>query len=338
MIVLEPRDTAQTYQLLEPLGRGGFAETWKARRLGGPVSADVCVKLPKPLAQAQQRRLREVPRLGSAERQALLEEARLQARIQHNNVVRLLAVHEERDTALPFLVLELVDGLDLAQVSKRLVQQSMSLSPAVCAAIGAALTRGLAAAQRAVVGGVVHRDVSPANVLVSREGEVKLTDFGIARALQRERWTRTGVVKGKASYVSPEQIRGRPLDVRSDLFCVGIILFELLTNEHPFASSDESPRQRLRAIAQRRPRRLRELRSDLDPRLLRLVEELLQPHPDARPTTADYAALRFERCCDGERAGSELRMVLQRLSDIPGVRYARRTVRPVRAADAAARR
>jgi eukaryotic-like serine/threonine-protein kinase len=292
-----PRPRCDRFALVRPLGRGGSAETWLARRLGGLFPEDVCIK-------------RAHRSLDSEGRRSLLEEARLLSRIRHANVVQLLEGLEDRNGEV-FLVLELVRGLDLRALTRGLAGRGRMLRPSLVAAIAMYLCRALAAAQRAVPGGIVHRDVTPHNVLVSREGEIKLADFGIARAFDREQWTRTGLIKGKAGFFSPEQLRGDALDVRSDLFAVGIISFELLLGYRPKIEDGtrvELPLRECRAALSR-----------LGPRLplglTDTVESLLAAERSDRPATADAAARLFATFTDEQRAIDELR---QNVSDVCG--------------------
>ncbi len=308
--VVRPRER---YVLLERLGRGGAGETWRARREGGLVAQEVCVK--RPLGSP-----------GAAERRALLEEARVLGRVRHANVVSLLDLVEDASGRL-FLVLELVDGLDLRQLTTFLERRGESLSPNAVAVIGARLGRALAAAQRALPGGLVHRDVTPHNVLVSSEGEIKLADFGVARASDRERWTRTGLVKGKLAYVSPEQLRGERLDVRSDLFALGILLYELLSGRRPFPGRRAG--STLGAIANDDRVPLGPLPPDAPSTLGRMVEQMLSHEPDDRPASADLAARLLGQGCNEQAATDELRRFV-RAARGPGVRCA------FRPADAAA--
>jgi serine/threonine-protein kinase len=195
----------------------------------------------------------------------------------------------------PFLALELVDGIDLRAFARATGRAAGSgahvpLFPdRVAVHIACALLKALGAVQRAVPG-LVHRDVTPHNVLVSREGEVKLTDFGIALALDRARWTRPSVVKGKFGYVAPEQIRGDPLDARADLFACGVILFELLAGRRPwfapYGTMDE-----LRAIERGEIASILECRPRLDRALAMAADRLLALDPRDRFADAD-AALR----------------------------------------------
>jgi len=294
-LLLRALPRAERYVLLERLGRGGAAEAWRARREGGLLVEEVCVKRPLFSLSGEQRR-------------ALVEEARLLSRVRHANVVSLLDALED-DSGGIFLVLELVRGVDLRALSRALCARGERTSPALVAAIGVALCRALAAAQRSLPAGLVHRDVTPHNVLLSAEGEIKLADFGIARALDRERWTRAGVVKGKTAYVSPEQLRGEELDVRSDLFSVGVLLYELLTGQRPFG--DGSQISTLHAIATGARLPLARAAPHAPARLTRVVEQFLAPECSRRPPSADLAGRLLAPCAGDQLAIDELRRLVR---------------------------
>jgi serine/threonine protein kinase len=290
------RTREERYVLLERLGRGGAAEVWRARREGSLLEDQVCIKRP-------------LFRLDASQRRMLIEEARVLSRVRHTNVVALLDSVEDESGGV-FLVLELVRGTDLRALERALSARGERLAPPVVAAIGTLLCRALAAAQRALPGGVVHRDVTPHNVLVSSEGEVKLTDFGIARAFDRERWTRAGQVKGKTAYLSPEQLAGVELDVRSDLFALGVVLFELLSGRRPFGEGAE--RSTLSAIALDERVALEQAAPDVPRALSESVELLLQGDRSRRPATADAAARLLAKHADEQLAVEELRRLVSR--------------------------
>jgi serine/threonine protein kinase len=303
--VLLPHGVEVRYVLAERLGRGGVAETWRARR-EGLVTQEVCVKRPILPFLAEQRR-------------AFLEEARLLARIRHPNVVSLIDAAED-ERGVPFLVLELVEGTDLRRLIRAAEELERGFAPALIAAVGAVVCRALAAAERALPPGVVHRDVTPHNMLVSVDGELKLADFGIARAFDRARWTGVGLVKGKTAYVSPEQIRGEELDIRSDLFSLGVVLYELLAGRRPFGG--EGRFETLRAIQAGERVPLERLAPCAPPQLVSAIERLLDPRREGRPGSADAAGRLLEDHADVRMARSELAARVRALRQ-PGVVKAR---------------
>lgn len=287
---VRPLPREQRYVLLERLGRGGAAETWRAQRQGGLIDDEVCLKRP-------------LFRLDEGQRRALIEEARLLARVRHANVVSLIDALEDECGGV-FLVLELVRGSDLRFVNRSHALHDRRFPAGVVAHIGLALCRALGAAQRAVPGGIVHRDVTPHNVLVSYEGQIKLADFGIARASDRERWTCSGHVKGKSAYLSPEQIRDAKLDARSDLFSVGVVLYELIAGQRPFG--DGSSIATLRAIENNERAPLVRAAPAVPEELAAVVEQLLEPERDRRPQSPDDAARLLSPLADEQLAIDEL--------------------------------
>ncbi|MFO0595123.1 MAG: serine/threonine-protein kinase [Myxococcaceae bacterium] len=208
------------FQLEVKLGQGGMAEVFRARVFGASgFEKRVVVKT-----------LRE-ELVGTPELERMfLEEARLQALLFHRNLVQAheFGVVDGR----PWVRLDWVDGVELGALA-------LPLAAPLVRFIGAEVALGLHALHQATDEqgrplGVVHRDVSPTNVLVSKLGEVKLSDFGIARATQLREQTRAGVRKGTHAYMSPEQVSGRALSVASDQFSLAVLLVELLTGARPF--------------------------------------------------------------------------------------------------------
>ena len=175
-------------------------------------------------------------------REMFLDEARIMARIRHPNVV---SVHElGQDGKNLFLVMEYLAGESVAGLWKRLIARAEKLDPMLAMHVVAECAAGLHAAHELADDdghslGVVHRDVSPQNVFLTYEGGVKLLDFGIARFSDRSVRTHTGHLKGKFAYMSPEQIRAEPLDRRSDVFALGILLVELATGRRLFGRGNE---------------------------------------------------------------------------------------------------
>jgi serine/threonine protein kinase len=274
-------------ELIACVGRGATGGVYRARTTESHLgfARDVCIK-------------RLSGQLSVEGERAMREEARLLASLRHANVVSLLAIGQEPSGA-PFLVLELIDGANLRVLEKAVARKShpahvhasmnTGLPDQVAVHIACALVRALGAVQRAIPG-LVHRDVTPHNVLISREGEVKLTDFGIALALDRARWTRPSVVKGKFGYMAPEQIRGEPLDVRTDLFAVGVVLFELVARRRPWFAP-EGTLDELRAIERGEIASILECRPKLDRALAMAIDRLLALDPRDRFQSCD-AALR----------------------------------------------
>ena len=200
------------YRLIELLGSGGMATIYRANDTG--LGRDVALKL------LRTEYLRD-PEFSSRFRQ----EAQAAASLSHPNVVTVYDYGE--DPSGPYIVMELIDGEDLATILRR----SGALPPRQVARIGSAVARALAAAHAR---GLVHRDVKPGNVLIGRDGQVKVVDFGIARAIAEAQVTLPGTTLGSVHYFSPEQARGEPATSASDIYSLGIVLYEMLTGSRPW--------------------------------------------------------------------------------------------------------
>lgn len=245
-------------RLGDRIGRGGMAEVFAAKLVGlAGFEKDVAVK-------------RLLPRYASDPvfLERFLNEARLAARLSHPNIVQIFELgHDGKDH---YIVMEAVRGPSLRSLLARLAQRGQERGQAM--PVGAALhiarslCAGLGHAHEQL--GIIHRDVSPHNVVLSFDGAVKLIDFGIARMSSDERLTQVGQVIGKLRYMSPEQIAGEEIDVRSDLFAVGIILFEMLAGEHPY---DDGSGEDLAA----------RIREDMRPRLIDVVPGIDRALADA---------------------------------------------------------
>ena len=200
------------YRLIELLGQGGMATVYRAR--DSQLERDVAVKLLRPEYGRD-------PDFFARFRQ----EAQSAASLNHPSVV---AVYDYgTDEAGPYIVMELVDGEDLASI----VRRSGPLPPRQAARLAAEIGRAIAAAHD---NGLIHRDIKPGNVLVTREGRAKVTDFGIARALAEAQFTLPGTTIGSVHYFSPEQARGEPAGPASDIYSLGIVLYELMTGRRPW--------------------------------------------------------------------------------------------------------
>lgn len=224
------------YELIDRIGLGGMAEVWRAR-VGGVGGFEKTVVIKKILPSfAQNKTFIDM----------LLAEARLCAVLQHGNIVQ---VYENGEIdGIFYIAMEFVSGHDLFQVLSRATQTQTRIPPEICLYIAAEAAKGLHFAHNARDHygrplNIIHRDVSPSNIILSESGEVKVMDFGVARATppggQRENATRSGVLKGKLGYMSPEQVTGRQFDHRSDIFSLGIILYESLTLKRLFLAKTD---------------------------------------------------------------------------------------------------
>ncbi|MFN0062767.1 MAG: protein kinase domain-containing protein [Myxococcaceae bacterium] len=227
--------TAQSigkYQLIRKLATGGMAEVWLARQVGiEDFQRDVVVK-------------RILPHLAEDVEfvQMFLNEAKIAARFSHPNIAQIYELGAEAGSY--FIAMEYVHGEDLGRVMRKAWSSGQWLVKALAVRIVASACDGLFYAHtRSDESGrplrVVHRDVSPQNILVSFDGGVKLVDFGIAKAADQASMTKSGAIKGKFAYMSPEQAAGKPLDHRSDIFALGLVLYELLTGVRPIKRETE---------------------------------------------------------------------------------------------------
>jgi serine/threonine-protein kinase len=201
------------YRLVELLGQGGMATIYRAR--DAQLDRDVAVKLLRPEFGRDPDFLAR-----------FRDEARSAASLSHPNIVAVFDFGD--DDAGPYIVMELIDGQDLAAI----LRENGPLPPRQAARVSAEVAKALHAAH---VRGIVHRDVKPSNILVGRDGRVKVADFGIARALNESQLTLPGVTMGSVHYFSPEQARGEPAVGASDTYSLGIVLYEALTGQRPFS-------------------------------------------------------------------------------------------------------
>lgn len=220
------------YELLLPLGTGGTATVYLARTRGvAGFEREVALKLVHAHLRADEE-----------SRLHLLEEARLAARIRHPNVVPVTEV--DADACGVFLVMDYVEGEALSGLVRVLRDQNHRLPPRLTARIMNDALAGLHAAHelrdsQGQLVGLVHRDFSPQNILVGIEGVARLADFGVAKAASRTVRTKTGLVKGKVAYMSPEQARGHRVDRRCDVWAAGVVLWELITGRKLYDHEDD---------------------------------------------------------------------------------------------------
>jgi serine/threonine protein kinase len=220
------------YTLVKKLATGGMAEIWLARQRGlAGFNRFVVIKKILSHLSEQETFVR-----------MFLDEARTSAQLNHPNVVQIYDLGRESDSY--YIAMEFIAGENLAAIAWRGMKRGRPLSPQFAARIIADTCKALHYAHhlRGSDGQaleIVHRDISPQNILVTYEGEVKVVDFGIAKAATKSEHTKTGMLKGKFSYMSPEQCLGTPVDMRSDIFALGILLYELCTGKRLFKHESE---------------------------------------------------------------------------------------------------
>src|SRR5690349_5604683 len=275
------------YRLETRLGGGGMAEVFLGSMLGAEgFSRRVAIK-------------RVLPGFSDnpAFAQMFVAEAQISSRLVHPNIVSVLDFDRDAESRL-FLVMELVEGRDLDS----LVASGTLPTPLVIFLIAEVL-RGLGYAHDLPTGadlrGIVHRDVSPHNVLLSWEGAVKVSDFGIAKARAASSATASVFIKGKPAYMSPEQANGQALDGRSDLFAVGVMLWEMLVGRRLFVGEDT--RATLAAVLFGQIPRPRSIRGDIPKDLDRVVMKLLERDLPARYPTAEAAINDLLDCADAPK-------------------------------------
>ena len=274
----EVGSTANSYEILAKLAEGGMAEIFLARGASvAGLSRHVVLK----------RVLRDRATDANFIRM-FLDEARLAAQLQHPNIAQVYDIGKLGDSY--FFTMEYVHG----ETVRALLQRAAGLRKPVPIPCALAIIAGSAAGlhhaheRNGMDGqplGIVHRDVSPSNLMVSYEGHVKVVDFGVAKAANRLQETRSGTVKGKISYLSPEQCRGASVDRRSDLFSLGIVMWELLALERLYRRTSDY--ETMTAIVQDAVPPPSSRRSDISPELDEIVLRLLAKSPDDRFQTAD---------------------------------------------------
>jgi eukaryotic-like serine/threonine-protein kinase len=272
------------YRTLITLARGGMGQVDLCVRRSGSFERLYAVKRLHPHLREEQ-----------TMRSMFVDEARVAGLVRHANVVSVLDVGEDAEG--PYLVMDYIEGIPLSRFVKERARLGAPLPIPVCAQIVAQVARGLHAAHELTSAQgtpleLVHRDVSPQNILVGRDGVVRVTDFGIAKALGRSTHTSTGILKGKLGYMSPEQLSFERVDRRTDLFSLGVVLFELVHLRRLYKGEDAS--EVARRILHDEPPDLAEHRADVPPVLVELAFELLAKQQEHRPATALEVAERLE--------------------------------------------
>lgn len=269
----EPVQPQQRYRVLERLASGGMAEVFLAESAGiEGFKKQVAIK-------------RVLPQLSEKKRfiAMFLDEARLSAHLSHSNVVQVFDIGVG-DNAY-FIVMEYVDGADLKAVIETMRRQNKPFPVEGAVFVAAKIAEGLTYAHElrghdGVPLQIVHRDMSPPNVLITKYGEVKIVDFGLAKATSQLEKSEAGIIKGKFSYLAPEAALGQEVDLRADLFAVGIILWEMLAGRRLFLG--ESDFQTVKLVQQAAIPPLSQFRADVPRELEAILARALARDPDMR--------------------------------------------------------
>jgi serine/threonine-protein kinase len=287
------------YALVREIARGGMAEIWLARQ-SGPIKLERPVVIKRIIASSA-----EEP----AFVEMFLDEAQIVSQLSHPNIVQVFELGEHEGSY--FIVMEYVPGQNLARVVRAVVKNGGSFSVALAVKLIALAADGLGYAHtRKGLDGkpleIVHRDVSPQNIIITYDGHLKVLDFGIAKAANRLTRTKTGLVKGKLAYMAPEQALGESLSAAADVFALGVVLFELVTGTRLYGA-DAGELEIYKAIAAHAPMpTARTRKADVPDDLERLIAKAMSPHP----------ALRF---ADGREMNIALESWLKARSDAPTV-------------------
>ncbi len=289
--------TVSHYRILERLGGGGMGVVYRA----------VDLKLDRPVALkflSSQR--------GAAEehKRRFIREAKAASALDHPNICTVYEIDETPDGAL-FIAMALCEGETLRD---RIARGPLPVGEAV--GIAEQIAAGLA---RAHGRGIVHRDVKPANVIVAPDGRVKLVDFGIAKLADQSRLTRAGTTVGTAGYMSPEQLHGEEPDPRTDVWSLGVVIYEMMTGRSPFEAESET--EMVKAILKRAQRPMAVLRPGVPPALERIVERALAKRPEERTASMDAMSAELRRLAAGlatpSRASDPDRTVVEIPAPLP---------------------
>jgi serine/threonine protein kinase len=294
MSAAQPRDAWETaapgaygpYRLLERVAAGGMAEVFRAKRSGVEgFEKVVAVK-------------RILPHLSDNKEfvEMFIDEAKMVAGLSHPNIVQIFDLGRIEKTY--FIAMEYVHGRDLRTILKRAKEKGLRIPLDLSVLVISKVCSALEYAHRKKDEGgqplkIVHRDISPQNILISFEGEVKLTDFGIAKATSKATDTDRGALRGKLLYMSPEQASGQPLDKRSDVFSLGVVFYEVITDAKPFLGTSE--KGILEMVRQCRVEPPRSLNPRVGEKLEQVMMKALEKDPEARYQDASEMYRDLER-------------------------------------------
>jgi serine/threonine protein kinase/Tfp pilus assembly protein PilF len=244
---------ANRYEFIEELGKGGMGKVYKV--FDKKIKEEVALKLLKSEIAADEKTI-----------QRFSNELKLARKIVHKNVGRMYDINEEKDTH--YITMEYVPGEDL----KSFIRRARQLTVGAAVSIAKQVCDGLAEAHKL---GVVHRDLKPQNIMIDKEGNARIMDFGIARSLKTKGITGEGVIIGTPEYMSPEQVEGKEVDQRSDIYSLGIILYEMVTGQVPFEGDTPlSVAMKHKTKAPPNPRKVNvQIPEDLSRLILRCMEK-----------------------------------------------------------------
>jgi serine/threonine protein kinase/tetratricopeptide (TPR) repeat protein len=266
---------AARYQVIEELGHGGMGRVYKV--LDAKIGEKVALKLLRPEAGLDRKSL-----------ERFANELKLARKIRHKNVCQMFDLGEDQGTR--YITMEYVHGEDL----KQLIRKVGRLSPSQAVAIARQMCEGLEEAHKL---GVVHRDLKPQNIMVDADGDIRIMDFGIAKSLSVKSTTGAGVMIGTPEYMSPEQVEGQDVDQRSDIYSLGVILFEMLTGRPPFAG--ETPLSVAHKHKYEAPEDPRKLNTQVSGDLARVVLKCLAKNAAQRYQRAGELGTELGRIEDG---------------------------------------
>jgi serine/threonine protein kinase len=310
----EPRPRIGRYEIIERIAVGGMAEAFRARAHGpGGYQRELVIKRILP-------HLAEDPDFV----RAFVDEAKILGMLNHPNVVGVYDFGE--DEGRHYLALEFLDGPSLATLVERASRLCAPIPAGIVAYVGKEICSGLSVVHTArdPLGnplGLIHRDVTPSNVMTTGSGGVKLLDFGVAKIAGSEQVTQHGRLKGKPGYFAPEQIAGTPIDARVDLFALGVLLHEMLCLRHLFHREGEGVASTIYRIMQMEIPEPASIRTDTPTALDRIIMKALSRDPDERWASAadmgrELDAVVVEHAIRGEDLA---RFVAQQNAAAPGL-------------------